>query len=145
VTQSVLYRTRETVAPLTLTLSDDPVRLASTRGPGEALWLSVIHQYEAVRQDRTWSVSSRAYYYRVDRPRGAELLNWHWHPAQTFERPHLHAAPLGRRMHLPSGRVSLEAVLRLLLSEFDVRPRRGDWASVLSASEEAFERSRTWC
>jgi hypothetical protein len=104
----------------------------------------VILQYEAVRQDRTWRVSSRAYDYRVDGQDGAELLSWHWHPAATFKRPHLHVAALDRRKHLPTGRVSLEAVLRLLLVEFDVRPRRGDWEGVLAAGETAFERSRTW-
>jgi hypothetical protein len=144
VTPSILYRSHETGARQALTLADDPVRLASTYGSREALQLSVIHQYEAVRQDRTWRISSRAYYYRVDGPDGVERLSWHWHPAATFKRPHLHVAALNRRRHLPTGRVSLEAVLRLLLAEFDVRPQRPDWDAMLAAGEEAFERSRTW-
>lgn len=142
VTPSVLYHSHETGARQALTLADDPVRLASTRGP--RLRLSVIHQYEAVRHDRIWRISSRAYYYRVDDQDGVEQLSWHWHPAATFKRPHLHVAVLDRRRHLPTGRVSLEAVLRLLLTEFDVRPRRPDWDGVLAVREEAFERSRTW-
>jgi hypothetical protein len=142
VTPSVLYHSHETGARQALTLADDPVRLASTRGP--RLRLSVIHQYEAVRHDRISRISSRAYYYRVDDQDGVEQLSWHWHPAATFKRPHLHVAVLDRRRHLPTGRVSLEAVLRLLLTEFDVRPRRPDWDGVLAVREEAFERSRTW-
>jgi hypothetical protein len=144
VTNSVLYESRQTGARQAVTLADDPVQLSSTRGSREALRLSVIHQYEAVRQGRAWRVSSRAYYYRVDAPDGAELLSWHWHPAATVKRPHLHVAALDRRRHLPTGRVSLEAVLRLLLTEFDVRPQRPDWEGVLVANETVFEQSRTW-
>jgi hypothetical protein len=40
--------------------------------------------------------------------------------------------------------VSVESILRLLLKEFDVRPLRDDWASVLDATEEVFEQWRTW-
>jgi hypothetical protein len=143
VTPSVLYRSPETGARQALTLSDDPVRLASTSRPS-ALLLSVVHQYEAVRQGRAWRVSSRAYYYRIDTTNGGELLSWHWHPDGRFKQPHLHVAALNRRQHLPTGRVSLEAILRLLLTEFGVRPRRADWESVLAASQAQFEELHTW-
>lgn len=36
-----------------------------------------------------------------------------------------------RRAHLPTGRVSVESVLRLLLHDLDVTPRRDDWREVL--------------
>lgn len=143
VTPSVLYHSHETGARQALTLADDPVRLASTRGPREAFWLSVIHQYEAVRQDRTWRISSRVLLPRR-RPtwrRAAELA---LAPCRHVQAAASNVAALDRRRHLPTGRVSLEAVLRLLLTEFDVRPRRPDWDGVLAVREEAFERSRTW-
>lgn len=143
VTSSVLYHSPETGGRQALTLSDDPVQLASTSGPS-ALLLSVVHQYEAVRQDRAWRVSSRAYYYRIDARNGGELLSWHWHPSGRFKQPHLHVAALDRRQHLPTGRVSLEAILRLLLTEFDVRSRQPNWDSVLAASQAKFEELRTW-
>jgi hypothetical protein len=36
--------------------------------------------------------------------------------------------------------VGLEAVIRVLLDDFDIRPRRHDWQAVLDATETLFER-----
>lgn len=45
------------------------------------------------------------------------------------------------RVHFPTGRVSLEAVIRLLIEQFAVRPNRPPeiWRRVLAESERAFE------
>jgi hypothetical protein len=48
------------------------------------------------------------------------------------------------KLHLPTGRVSIEAVVRFLIEDLDVVPRRRDWSAVLDRHEEAFRRSRTW-
>ena len=47
--------------------------------------------------------------------------------------------PLGR-VHLATGRISLEAVIRVLIEQFDVPPNRGPkiWRPVLAESERAF-------
>ena len=78
---------------------------------------------------------------------GRELAGWHWHPggSSPWRQPHLHVAG-GRfgECHLPTGRVSLEEVLRLLLAELDVRPLRDDWPAVLDEVEAAFREWRTW-
>jgi hypothetical protein len=37
-------------------------------------------------------------------------------------------------MHLPTGPVSLADVVRLLIMEFDVAPRRPDWQAILRAA-----------
>jgi hypothetical protein len=94
-----------------------------------------------------WKVSTRAYRYRIDGQRGREWGSWHWHPtSRSLEpRPHLHVAhgPL-RNHHLPSGRVGVESVLRLVLTELEAKPLRSDWQIVLDDSEAAFQKWRTW-
>jgi len=40
-------------------------------------------------------------------------------------------------MHLPTEEITFPAIVRLLLSEFAVAPRREDWASVIAESEAA--------
>lgn len=60
-------------------------------------------------------------------------------PAGAVRTPHLHleqGAQVGRReileAHLPTGEFSLNAVLRMLIEEMGVIPRRSDWASILA-------------
>jgi hypothetical protein len=48
------------------------------------------------------------------------------------------------KLHIPTGRVSVEAVVRLAIEEFDVVPQRDDWEAVITASEDAFDRYREW-
>ena len=77
-----------------------------------------------------------------------EILAYHWHPegVSPITEPHLHlsgrlrpldagdrVAPLALgEMHLPTGVVTLAQVVRWLITEFEVRPRRDDWETVLS-------------
>jgi hypothetical protein len=133
--------------------SEEPIRLA-TLGGGPAPWLYLEQQYELVEasgEHGPWKVSTRAYRYRIDSAAGEELVLWHWHPtdpegrSHRQPRPHLHAQ-VGelRGRHLLTGRVGLESVIRVLVEDFNVRPRRGDWRSVLDATEAQFEQWRTW-
>ena len=46
-------------------------------------------------------------------------------------------ARLSSRMHLPTGQVAIEDVIRLAIVEFGVRPRRADWAAVLARTVQA--------
>jgi hypothetical protein len=133
--------------------SEEPIRLAATAG-GPAPSLYVEQQYQVVEapgEHGPWKVSTRAYRYRIDSAAGDELVLWHWHPTDREgrphrqPRPHLHAQ-VGelRGLHLLTGRVGLESVIRVLLDDFDVRPRRSDWQGVLDATETLFEQWRTW-
>ncbi len=82
------------------------------------------------------------------------LLAYHWHPESKSEVtwPHLHiygkTQPIDhRRMHLSTGRISLESVLRLAMDEFGVEPlrdRRNVWRRVLDETETAFRTFKTW-
>jgi hypothetical protein len=136
-----------------LGVTEEPIRLRCTAGSPAPL-LYVEQQYDLVEapgEHGPWKVSTLAYRYRIDSAAGDELVLWHWHPKDRQgrphrePRPHLHAQ-VGelRGLHLLTGRVSLEAAVRVLINEFDVRPLRGDWASVLDATEAAFEQWRTW-
>ncbi len=137
--------------PEALALSENPLLLNSTVLPTVRLQLRqqyrLVHNTTAVRTEERWHVSTTAYQYRLDGERG-EVLSWHWHPAAGVSYPHVHVSgdvsPLTRRMHLPTGRVSIESVLRLLLAEWGVPPRRDDWSQVLGEAESGFLEHRRW-
>ncbi len=99
-----------------------------------------------------WRVSSRAYFYQVREPAGPEIFAVHWHPGPTGQPvfPHLHidgrarTAMIVRGHHVPTGRVSLDSVVRFLIVELGVTPRHADWEAVLVDGERFFAEHRTW-
>lgn len=48
------------------------------------------------------------------------------------------------KYHIPTGRVSLEDVLRLAIAEFGVQGQRADWREVIGGTQAKFEQWRTW-
>ena len=69
---------------------------------------------------------------RIKTPEAAkdphEVLSWHWHP-ESMPSTHIHTSvrefePDGHKLHVPSGRVSFEDVLRFAMDELDVLPSR---------------------
>lgn len=91
-----------------------------------------------------------------------EILLYHWHPAgvSPVTDPHLHlssklppieVASTGRSphkvtlsdMHIRTGHILLEDVVRVLIDEFKVKPLRRDWEEVLARNVEAFRTDRT--
>lgn len=88
-----------------------------------------------------------SYEYRLLDREEREILAFHWHPIGLSDvtDPHLHLSSrmnpieMGRDqeplpladMHIPTGFVALEDVVRLLISEFGIRPRSADWDSML--------------
>ena len=88
-----------------------------------------------------WRVEVVDYDYTLYDVEEREVLLYHWHPVgnSSVETPHLHlkqGAQVGRAevrdAHLPTGDVSLNAILRVLIEEMGVRPRRSDWESILA-------------
>lgn len=93
-------------------------------------------------------VSTTAYAYRILDPDWREILAYHWHPAGGSQvvSPHLHLTSRVRPidlgpgldpvaladMHLPTGPVGFADIVRLLITEFGVAPRRDDWEAILS-------------
>lgn len=94
------------------------------------------------------------YEYRLLDHNHTELLVYHWQPGPEFQgpdHPHLHVSAalhaqvdavthlqidLDRR-HIATGRVSLEAVVRMLITEFGIAPQRPDWRRTLDRTEAA--------
>jgi hypothetical protein len=114
-----------------------------------------------------WRVSTVSYQYRVFDLLRRELLIWHWQPGQAFDgpdRPHLHVSAkltvgmsthdpeqttdLGLDgLHLATGRVTMEAVVRTLIEDFNIQPQqqvRGrPWQEVLDHNEATFRNEAT--
>ncbi len=100
-----------------------------------------------------YQVRRTAYRFHILDRLGGELLAFHWHPVgvSPVTRPHLHlpgrlpaleiepgreAFALGG-MHVPTGFLALADVVRLLIEEFRVVPRRPDWRSILDAEQDS--------
>lgn len=119
----------------------DPVPLGRDRRL--ALWLR--HRYvlePTSTQPIGWTTVTVGYLYRLQKLDGQGVLSYHWHPVghSLVSFPHLHVE--GRttpieltKAHLPTGRVTLVAILRLLISDLEVRPLRPDWREVLDQVE----------
>ena len=118
------------------------------------MYLSATQNFHFVRDPhyaKEWKVKTDAYAYHVfmTDDEAGQLFAWHWHPdLKPGCHVHVGARQGGSRalyrFHIPAGRVSFEEVLRFLVDEFDVRPVRQDWDSILSDSQRRFEAYRTW-
>lgn len=104
-----------------------------------------------------FKVRTTNYVYAI-KYRDEEILNYHWTPDVTDGQrtyPHLH---IGRsvvsrdcpvkaddfsHLHIPTGRVSIESIVRLLIEEFAVEPLNANWEAVIDDTEEKFVRYRT--
>jgi hypothetical protein len=130
--------------PHFLTIGDgESVKLDSNSD----LRLSISQRYRIIRAEgrrASWEISTVGYEYSLMSSSDQEIIAYHWHPEGQSEAtyPHLHLGPAARvgrdeliRAHLPTGRIALEAVLRLLITDFGVRPRRRDWADILEESQ----------
>jgi hypothetical protein len=83
-----------------------------------------------------------------------EIVAWHWHPLRTPDRPdphihvtvaHPHLGVTLSKLHIPSGRVAFEEVLRFLIDDLSVIPvRPDDWRVIVGDSEARFKAFRTW-
>lgn len=132
-------------------LSGSPTKLS-----GEIpLTLSVRQNYRIVEDELPrgpWKVSIVAYSYVLAEPEGAEFIAYHWHPLiPNVSFPHLHlqsGLQLGFKrlqgVHIPTHRIAVEDVLRFVITELGVTPRRADWSEILDSSQAAFETWRTW-
>lgn len=120
-------------------------------GPLRSAGLNVVVSLVATPNDETpdgWSANTRSYLVSlVDRDE-REVLAWHWQPGEEYagpDHPHLHVSaavhfPDARghrtlldldKLHLPTGMVSLAAVVRTLIDEFGVQPAVADWRARL--------------
>lgn len=99
-----------------------------------------------------YKVQLVGYWYILSSQEGREILTYHWTPeeddALMITTPHLHVgsvnisdtAPLSpktfNKLHVPTGVVSLQSVVRFLITEVGVEPRRADWSEILEEASE---------
>ena len=133
----------------------EPVRLARVNRPAD-IAIRIAQQYRIVHAEGDrgpLKVQTVAYMYTVEDANGREVFGYHWHPESRtpFSFPHLHleaGAMLGRSelqgAHFPTGQVSVEEFLRLVIDAFEVQVRRRDWRAVLQQTQAAFSKWRTW-
>lgn len=103
----------------------------------DRLTLAVSEHYFVLEvPDAGWQVQRAAYFYAVGRQDTGELLAFHWHPRgkSPIATPHLHVRvniQIGERwlgkVHLPTGFVTIEDVVRLAIHELGATPLREDW------------------
>lgn len=137
----------------------DAPRAVVVGGGGQAkiecrddLILDIAHFFrvvEATGDTGPFRCRTLGYAYDFRHVDGPSVLAFHWHPDSRVRSPHAHVGQYSRpvdltKLHIPTGRVSVEAVVRLAIEEFDVVPQRDDWEAVITASEDAFDRYREW-
>jgi hypothetical protein len=132
--------------PNALTLAGgDQVRIA------DELALRASQTYHVVRESRfnplgNWKVKTAAYAYSIEEwETEAEILTFHWHPQTpgSVPWPHLHIGGDIKKLHVPTGRIALEQVVRLAI-DMGATCRRSDWDTVLTQTQSAHEKWRTW-
>jgi hypothetical protein len=119
--------------------------------PGRArIALAIKHDLLVMRvnmQRNEFEAITAAYAYRILDHNSNEIIAYHWHPnsASTVTHPHLHLShqlrpiPMDPNnspvaladMHVATGFVSLSDVVRMLIVEFGVEPRRAGWETIL--------------
>jgi len=131
---------------------DNPVTLKCH----SSLLLRVNMLYEIVRTDDPergpWRISTRGYAYELQTSNRQLVWSYHWHPTSAVTTPHAHLgrtqlaehAVLSEKAHHPTGRVSLESVIRTCIADYGVEPLRDDWAETLAVREGDFELYRSW-
>src|SRR5690606_39013868 len=99
-------------APLPLATSD-----------GRRLYLAAGQRFHTYWDGLEYRVRTDGYLYTLSDSEAleTEIIGWHWHP-ETAMRPHIHTA--GLVGHVPTGRVSFEAIVRYLIEECGVVPAR---------------------
>jgi hypothetical protein len=134
--------------------NDSPIELRCDR---PRLLLKIGMKYEIIRNERSpeagmWRVSTRAYMYEIQTASGELVWSYHWHPTSRVQSPHAHIgstqlarnAVLSNKAHYPTGRISLESVVRNLITDYGVTPMREDWVKTLEIRETDFEAYRSW-
>ncbi len=112
----------------------------------------MLNRNQPVPLNGPWKTTTRAYQYHVTKMDGSEIILFHWHPASTVTQPHLHLGRstldpdgvLSRTSHVPTGRISLEQVIGLLINDLDVVPRRTDCQEILASGLADFRQWSTW-
>jgi hypothetical protein len=109
------------------------------------------HTWEVIRDEGVvggpFRVSSRSYRYHFIGADDKELLMYHWQPDSGMTLPHVHMtlpAHVTRRTHVPTGRMTIEAIVRFAIDELGATPQLGGWRERLGESERLHVTHRSW-
>ncbi len=132
------------------------IRLASQhpqlRGIG-FLEFRFIHGYTLAQHDEGWDAHTTSYAYEFQHPDGREIVAYHYEPGPNsrVKTPHCHVRGLTgplplSKAHFPTGRISIEEIIRFAITELGVPPRypHGDWQARLDQTAAAFFAQRRW-
>jgi hypothetical protein len=138
--------------PLFLYSDQMPERLAKTD-----LYFTIAQWFYIVEDSANgpWRVTTAGYKYTIETEDGEEILGYHWHPKSLspFKEPHLHlgaGAKIGRheleatKAHLPTGRVSMEEFIKLLIEAFNAPPKKTGWEAILQKTGSTFSKYASW-
>ncbi len=122
-------------------LGTSPVRIPATPDFVLKITQSFQHQIDVTTGSPTIRVTG--YQYELGHLRGAQVLAYHLHPTgpSPVRNPHLHVGMTdpnlnyGKR-HLVTGHISLQKIIRCLITEFDITPLRPDWRDILESPAE---------
>jgi hypothetical protein len=144
-----------------LVTSERPMTLERQRGLSE-ISFTAVQEFKVVEDEvheGEWKVQTLSYAYgvkvqskKLKEGDSDDVLIWHWHPyISEHPKPHVHPPITHRllglelpKLHVPTGRVSFEDVVRFLIDELRVVPVRKDWSEVVDTTEAYFHEYRTW-
>jgi hypothetical protein len=84
-----------------------------------------------------WEARTAGWIYDIQSAAGTPITAFHWHPSSgRVTWPHLHAHGVHEsvelhKLHPPTGHVTLSSIVRFLIEDLGVLPRRSDWRAVL--------------
>lgn len=119
------------------------------------LYLQLSHALEAVPEHGAYRLKTRRYWYRIQRSpdfRSKAILRWEYDSQTAADQHARHHAQLAttialddgealelNKLHLPTGWVTIEEVIRFLIVDLRVAPPCGDaWPAKLAKSERRF-------
>ena len=140
--------------------------LVLARNDLEPIHFGAMHRFRCIEvaddERGLVKIESIEYWHSFDVFRGnvlRELFSFHWTPelleGEGINEPHLHLktpmihpdAPLSNKtfgkFHIPTGRVSLESIVRFAIVDLNVVPRTPNWDATLKRNEQTFSAYRT--
>jgi hypothetical protein len=115
------------------------VSLRQSRGLGSLQFKVAVDYMINPAPERTgWREAAIAgWVYEIRDQAVSQILAFHWHPASGHVTwPHLHAYGTNdvvnlHKLHPPTGPITTGSVVRFLIEDLDVLPRRPNWQAVL--------------
>lgn len=147
----LIWPSKYTKDELVATPAADPLQLQCSADPN--LFLKAAQNFHYVPHPDypgEWKVKTDRYAYSLSLTEGfdQELLAFHWHPGSSVTTPHVHAALVGgpsfHKIHIPTGRIFLEDVIRLAIEGFGVVPLRDDWSAMLGDAADRVREFGSW-